>query len=107
MRNERLEMVEFKQFEIFWIDLAMEAKIPCIIVSPNELNYLKTRLVTPISQKGFNAPFRVKFTFLNKEANILCDQIRCVSIDRIFNKICDLETKKQESLKSILLEMFA
>lgn len=78
-----------------------------MIVSPNELNYLKTRLVAPISSKGFNAPFRVKFTLLDKEVNILCDQIHCVSVDRILNKICDLEIKKQESLKSILLEMFA
>lgn len=104
-------MVEFKQFEIYWVDLnpAIEAKkeTPCVIISPNELNYLQTRLIAPISSKGFNAPFRVKFTLLDEEANILCDQIHCVSVDRILNKICDLEAKKQEALKSILLEMFA
>lgn len=101
------------QFEIFWIDLnpTMGAEIakkrPCVIVSPKELNYLKTRLIAPITSKGFSAPFRVDFTLEGKKARILCDQIRCVSTDRFLQKIGVLEPKKQEALRNILLMMFA
>lgn len=102
-----------KQFEIFWIDLdptkgrEIAKKRPCVIISPNELNYLQTRLIAPITSKGFDAPFRVNFTLEGKNARILCDQIRCVSVDRFLDKICDLEPKIAESLKNILVEMFA
>lgn len=106
-------VVILRQFEIFWIDLnpikgaEISKKRPCVIISPNELNYLQTRLVAPITSKGFDAPFRVNFELEGKKSRILCDQIRCVSIDRFLNKICDLESNKQEALKNILLEMFA
>ncbi|WP_333721492.1 hypothetical protein [Campylobacter helveticus] len=37
---------------------------------------------------------------------MLCDQIRCVSIERFKNKIAVLEPKKQKELKEILRQMF-
>ena len=101
-----------RQFEIFWIDLnptigkEIAKRRPCVIISPNELNYLLTRLIAPITSKSFSAPFRVDFTLEGKNARILCDQIRCVSVDRFLGKICDLEPKIQAKLKSILTEMF-
>lgn len=101
-----------RQFEIFWIDLnptigkEIAKRRPCVIISPNELNYLQTRLIAPITSKSFSAPFRVDFTLEGKNARILCDQIRCVSVDRFLGKICDLEPKIQAKLKSILTEMF-
>ena len=64
-------MVKWQQFDIFWIDLnptrgaEIEKIRPCVIISPNELCYLKTRLIAPISSKGFEAPFRVNFTLEN------------------------------------------
>lgn len=106
-------MVKLRQFEIFWIDLnptkgaEISKKRPCVIISPNELNFLQTRLIAPITSKGFDAPFRVNFELKGKKARILCDQIRCVSVDRFLNKICDLDIKNQKNLKNILLEMFA
>ena len=102
-----------KQFEIFWVDLnptigsEIQKMRPCVIISPNELHYLKTRLIAPITSQGFSAPFRIDFTLEGKEAKILCDQIRCVSIERFSNKIGMLDSKNQESLKKILQEMFA
>lgn len=101
-----------RQFEIFWIDLnptigrEIAKRRPCVIISPNELNYLQTRLIAPITSKSFSTPFRVDFTLEGKNARILCDQIRCVSVDRFLGKICDLEPKIQAKLKSILTEMF-
>lgn len=101
-----------RQFEIFWIDLnptigrEIAKRRPCVIISPSELNYLQTRLIAPITSKSFSAPFRVDFMLEGKNARILCDQIRCVSVDRFLGKICDLEPKIQAKLKSILTEMF-
>lgn len=102
-----------QQFEIFWIDLepTRGAEIkklrPCVIISPNELNYLQTRLIAPISSQGFDAPFRVSFTLKGKKARILCDQIRCVSVQRFSAKIGTLGVKQQSLLKEILRQMFS
>ena len=43
---------------------------------------------------------------LDKEAKILCDQIRCVSVDRFVSKIGELEGEQVEELKEILHQMF-
>lgn len=102
-----------KQFDIYWIDLdpTCGAEIkklrPCVIISPDELNYLQTRLIAPITSKGFEAPFRIDFKLENKDAKILCDQIRCVSVERFRNKMSSLQDKEKKQLKRILKEMFA
>lgn len=102
-----------KRFDIFWVNLepTIGSEItktrPCVIISPNELNYLQTRLIAPITSRGFSAPFRVDFVLEGKEARILCDQIRCVSVKRFLQKISTLGAKEQEKLQGILAEMFA
>lgn len=103
-----------KQFEIYWINLdrAQGAEIkkqrPCVVISPNELGFLKTRIIAPITSKGYDMPFRVSFTLMGKKALILCDQIRSISVERIVSeKIADLDEKSVVKLKKILAEMFA
>ncbi|ETD26532.1 type II toxin-antitoxin system PemK/MazF family toxin [Helicobacter canis] len=102
-----------ERFDIFWVNLepTIGSEItktrPCVIISPNELNYLQTRLIAPITSRGFSAPFRVDFVLEGKEARILCDQIRCVSVKRFLQKISTLGAKEQEKLQGILAEMFA
>lgn len=102
-----------KQFEIYWVNLdpTIGAEIqktrPCVIVSPNELNHLNTRLIAPITSKGFSAPYRPSFTLLDKKAKILCDQIRCISTQRLSQKIADLDPKIAQKLSFVLCEMFA
>ncbi len=95
-----------EQFDIFWINLnpTIGAEIkktrPCVIVSPNELNYLKTRLIAPITSKGFSAPFRMELMLEQKTGRILCDQIRCVSVNRFLQKIGTLKNSEQEKLRT-------
>ena len=102
-----------ERFDIFWVNLepTIGSEItktrPCVIISPNELNYLQTRLIAPITSRSFSAPFRVDFVLEGKEARILCDQIRCVSVKRFLQKISTLGAKEQEKLQGILAEMFA
>ena len=101
------------RFEIWWVSLdpTMGAEIkkqrPCLIISPNELNYLNTRIIAPITSKGFAAPFRVSFILLDKDARILCDQVSCVSTEQFVSKIGELDSKKIKEVKEILGLMFA
>lgn len=100
------------RYEIWFINLdpTVGAEIkktrPCVIISPPQLDYLQTRLIAPITSKGFNAPYRVEFELLDKDAKILCDQIRCVSTDRFVSKVGELNEDAQKELKEILRLMF-
>ena len=102
-----------KSYEIWWVSLdptigaEIKKRRPCLIISPNELNYLNTRIIAPITSKGFEAPYRVDFTLLVKKARILCDQIRCVSTERFVEKITNLDAKNTVKVKQILKTMFA
>ena len=102
-----------KSYEIWWVSLdptigaEIKKRRPCLIISPNELNYLNTRIIAPITSKGFEAPYRVDFMLLDKKARILCDQIRCVSTERFVEKISNLDTKNTAKVKQILKTMFA
>ena len=102
-----------KSYEIWWVSLnstigaEIKKRRPCLIISPNELNYLNTRIIALITSKGFEAPYRVDFTLLNKKSRILCDQIRCVGTEIFVEKITDLDTKNTIKVKQILKIMFA
>ena len=102
-----------KSYEIWWVSLdptigaEIKKRRPCLIISPNELNYLNTRIIAPITSKGFEAPYRADFTLLDKKARILCDQIRCVSTERYVEKITNLDAKNTAKVKQILKTMFA
>lgn len=100
------------RYEIWFINLdpTVGAEIkktrPCVIISPPQLDYLQTRLIVPITSKGFSAPYRVEFELLDKDAKILCDQIRCVNTDRFVSKVGELNEDAQKELKEILKLMF-
>ena len=100
------------RYEIWFINLdpTVGAEIkktrPCVIISPPQLDYLQTRLIAPITSKGSSAPYRVEFELLDKDAKILCDQIRCVSTDRFVSKVGELNEDAQKELKEILKLMF-
>ena len=104
---------EANRFEMYWVNLeptiGSEIKKirPCVIISPNDLNSLSTRLIAPITSKSFDAPYRISFRLLDKDAKILCDQIRCVSLQRLHQKIGKLPDDVARELSGVLCEMFA
>ena len=51
---------------------------PCIVISPNEMNVLKTVIIAPMTSKGFDFIFRPKIKFEKKDGLVLLDQIRTV-----------------------------
>ncbi len=79
---------------------------PCIVISPNEINLLKTVIVAPLTSKGFDFIFRPKIYFQEKNGLVLLDQIRAIDKSRIIKKIDKVETKKAKEISSILIEIF-
>ena len=79
---------------------------PCIVISPNEMNILKTVIIAPLTSKGFDFIFRPKITFQDKKGLVLLDQIRTVDKSRLTKKIGVVEEKKAKEIADLLVEMF-
>ena len=79
---------------------------PCIVISPNEMNMLKTVIVAPMTSKGFDFIFRPKIAFEAKEGLVLLDQIRAIDKQRIVKKIGQVEEETSLEITKTLLEMF-
>lgn len=79
---------------------------PCIVISPNEMNALKTVIVAPMTSKGFNFIFRPKIKFEDKNGLVLLDQIRAVDKTRVVKKIGTVEKKKSKEISKMLTEIF-
>lgn len=78
----------------------------CVIVSPNEMNGLKTVLIAPMTTKGFQAPSRVALQFQDKTGLILLDQLRSVDKSRLIKKLGTADTTTQKIILSTLVNMF-
>lgn len=79
---------------------------PCIVISPNEMNRLKTVIIAPLTSQGFDFVFRPKIMFQNKKGLVLLDQIRAVDKSRLVKKIGSLTEEKAMEIADTLVEMF-
>ena len=79
---------------------------PCIIVSPNEMNTLKTIIIAPMTSKGFNFIFRPTIKFENKNGLVLLDQIRAIDRGRVVKKIGFVDKIKSKEISKMLTDMF-
>ncbi len=101
-----------KRFDIYLVNLnptvGSEIKKirPSIIVSPNEMNILKTVIIAPLTSKGFEFIFRPKLKFQNKNGLILLDQIRAIDKSRLVKKIGTVNQQKARIISNMLVEMF-
>ncbi|MDD2661411.1 MAG: type II toxin-antitoxin system PemK/MazF family toxin [Methylococcales bacterium] len=101
-----------KRFDVYLIELdpAIGSEIkktrPCVIVSPNEMNCLKTVLIAPMTTKGFHAPSRVELEFQDKTGLVLLDQLRAVDKSRLVKKLGTIDAKAQKMISSTLVDMF-
>ena len=100
------------RFDVYLIELdpAIGSEIkktrPCVIVSPNEMNCLKTVLIAPMTTKGFHAPSRVELQFQDKTGLILLDQLRSVDNSRLIKKLGAVDSKTQKIISSTLVSIF-
>ncbi|MCQ2218042.1 MAG: type II toxin-antitoxin system PemK/MazF family toxin [Paludibacteraceae bacterium] len=105
-----------KKYEIYNVTLdpavgSEEGKRrPCAIISPNVLNdNLSTYTIIPITSKVRGFAFRVRCNVNGREGELMCEQIRTVSIKRFGEKkekLGVLSESEAEQLKRILYRMF-
>jgi mRNA interferase MazF len=100
------------RFDVYLIELdptiGSETKKtrPCVIVSPNEMNCLKTVLIAPMTTKGFYAPSRVELQFQDKTGLVLLDQLRSVDKSRLVKKLGTIDKNTQKKISSTLVTIF-
>lgn len=105
-------VANIKRFEIYLVKLnptvgsEIQKTRPCIVISPNEMNVLKTVIVAPMTSKGFDFIFRPKINFENKNGLVLLDQIRTVDKKRLIRKIGDVDEKVSKKISNMLVKMF-
>lgn len=100
--------------EVYWVNLnptqgAEVNKVrPCLIVSPNQANqHLKTVLVAPITSSVHEYPTRVPCIIQNKSGEIMLDQMRSVSKERLGSKLAELSLGELEQVLVVLRDYFA
>ena len=106
-------MVEnIKRYDIYLVKLnptvgsEIQKTRPCIIISPNEMNVLKTVIVAPMTSKGFDFIFRPKIKFEKKDGLVLLDQIRAVDKTRLVKQLGSVDKSTTKEISKILVEMF-
>jgi len=105
-------VVDIKRYEVYLVKLnptigsEIQKTRPCIVISPNEMNVLKTVIVAPMTSKGFDFVFRPKIKFEKKDGLVLLDQIRTVDKTRLVKKLGDVDKKTSEEISKMLVLMF-
>ncbi|MEA1919439.1 MAG: type II toxin-antitoxin system PemK/MazF family toxin [Campylobacterota bacterium] len=105
-------VVDIKRFEIHLVKLnptigsETQKTRPCIVISPDEMNILKTVNVAPMTSKGFDFVFRPKIKFENKDGLVLLDQIRTVDKTGLVKKLGTVDKKTSQEISKMLIQMF-
>ena len=100
--------MRYKQYNVVIVNLdptigsEIQKTRPCLIISPNEMNYSNV-IVAPMTSRKKDYPTRVQ---LKDDSFVVLDQIRTISIKRIV-KVTDtkISRKKIEEVKKIIKEM--
>ncbi|WP_292663107.1 type II toxin-antitoxin system PemK/MazF family toxin [Nitratifractor sp.] len=105
--------MRIRRFEIYLVTLnptvgsEIRKTRPCIVISPDEMNVLKTVIIAPLTSKGFDFIFRPKIRFQEKEGLILLDQIRAVDKSRLVKRLGNVPEEKAREISETLVEMFS
>jgi len=102
-----------KRFEIWLINLdptighEIKKSRPCLIISPDEMNFLKTVIIAPMTTVKRNFPFRPDISFGEKAGQVALDQIRSVDKNRLIKHLGILDTSYQQQIFRTLGKIFA
>ena len=105
-------VADIKRFDIYLVKLnptvgsEIQKTRPCIVISPDEMNVLKTVIVAPMTSKGFGFVFRPKIRFEKKDGLVLLDQLRTVDKTRLVKKLGDVDAKTSQDISKMLVQMF-
>lgn len=103
--------MRYKQYSVVIVNLnpiiglsgsEIQKTRPCLVISPNEMNYSNV-IVAPMTSKKKDYPTRVQ---LKDDSFVVLDQIRTISVQRI-KKVTDtkLSKKKIDEVKKIIKTM--
>lgn len=101
-----------KRFDVYWVQLdptvgsEIKKTRPCVVISPNELHFLKTCIIAPLTSKIHHFPCRVITHFQGAQGEIALDQLRSVDISRLVKKMGELSSTSAQEVIGILLAMF-
>ncbi len=81
---------------------------PCVVVSPNAMHVTGMAVVCPLTTSLHPAwAHRLQIRCASKDAEIMVDQIRAVSMDRLVKRIDVLTNEDAEELRSIISLLYA
>ena len=103
-----------RRFDIYWVNLdptiGTEVKKirPSIIISPDELNeHLGNVIILPITSTIKKWPFRVAINHQGKKGEVMLEQIRSISKQRLYKQDGKVNSKTQIAIIERLQEMFS
>ena len=108
MRWTWIRGMRYKQYSVVIVNLdptvgsEIQKTRPCLIISPNEMNYSNV-IVAPMTSRKKDYPTRVQ---LQADSFVVLDQIRTISVKRIV-KLTDTKVSRKaiEEIKKIIKEM--
>lgn len=89
--------MRYKQYSVVIVNLnptigsEIQKTRPCLVISPNEMNYSNV-IVAPMTSKKKDYPTRVQ---LKDDSFVVLDQIRTISVKRIV-KLTDIKISKKK-----------
>lgn len=102
-----------KRFDVYLVSLdpttgsEIQKTRPCVVVSPDEMHFLNTVVVAPMTTKCKPYPTRVPIRFNKKAGYIVLDQIRTVDQIRFVQHLGTIDKKTGQEMLKVLREMFA
>jgi mRNA interferase MazF len=102
------------QYEVFLVNLnpTIGSEInkvrPCLVISPNEINYsrMRTVIIAPMTTKAHTFPTRIPLRFQSKSAWIVLDQIRTIDRSRLIKSLGIIQQSTIKQVKDCLRVMF-
>ena len=80
---------------------------PCVIISPNELNFnIKTVVIAPMTTKSRQYPTRIKVKSNNAIGWVVIDQIRTIDKKRIIKQLGQLSPEESLQIKKVMKQTF-
>ena len=81
---------------------------PCVVVSPDELNHhLRTVIIAPLTTGGRAYPWRPRCRFQGRAGFVALDQLRTVDMERLVERLGQLEGETVIAVLERLQELFA
>ncbi len=102
-----------QRFDVYWINLdpTLGAEVkktrPCVVISPDSMNQgLQTVSVAPMTTTLKAWPFRVPVTHKKTKGQVMLDQIRVVSKQRLYKWDGVVSSKAKANILECLNTMF-